>query len=116
GDRLLGEVPTVEAAVGEGGGHQVDGVALAAAHVARVDPGGEAVDDALGQGQDHVDERGVGHVAARGRHHRLELRVLRVGHAAAVAEAGDDVVLDGAHQRLELRHAGEVVGPGRPRQ
>ncbi len=43
----------------------------------------------------------------------VEARVGAVGQAAAVAEAADDLLLDLAQQRDELRDAGEVVGARR---
>ena len=42
----------------------------------------------------------------------LEARELRVRHAAAVAEALDDPVFDGAHEREVGSDPGQVVGAG----
>ena len=57
-------------------------------------PGLEPLRQPRHERQDRVDQRGVEDCAAVLRHQRLEARERRVGHAAAVAEAVDDLVLD----------------------
>ena len=74
GDAFRGEVETGEAAVRELLGHQVDGVALAAADVADVDALAQPVDQPVDERQLTLDQRGVVDLTAHLGHQLLELR------------------------------------------
>jgi hypothetical protein len=115
-DPLLGEVEPGEAAVRELLGHQVDGVALAAADVAHVDAGPKPIDEPVDQRELALDEGSVVHLRAHLAHELLELGEPRVGHPTPDPEALHDLVLDPAHERGELGHVGQVPRAGRPRE
>ena len=91
-------------------------MATATADVGDVRAGAEPLRQTVGHRQDDVDQRGVEHLAALLGHQRVEPRVLAVGQPAAGVEAADDLLLDLAEQRDELRDAGEVVRAGRTGQ
>src|SRR3989304_5009496 len=110
---LVGEVVPGEAAVGEGPGHHVRGVAAAAAHVQHIGSLPEPFYHAGDKRERDVDQRGVDDAGALPRHERLEAAELRVRHAAAVAEGVDDALLHVAEQGEVLSDGGQVVGPGR---
>ena len=55
--------------------------------------------------------RAASWTAALFSHEPLELRVLRVGHPAAVAEAGHDVILDADHERRDWAKLAMLLGP-----
>src|SRR3954451_22357350 len=84
----------------------------AATDVGDVGTGAEPVRQPFGHREDRVDERSVEHLAALLGHQLVEPRVLAVGQAAAGAEAAEDLLLDFAEHRDELRNAGKVVGAG----
>ena len=88
------------------------GMPTAATDVGDVRARAQPLRQPVDQRQDDVDERGVEHLAALLGHQRVEARVVAVGQPAAVVEAADDLLLDLAEQRDELRDAGEVVGSG----
>ena len=98
------EVEPREAALRELLGHQVDGVALPASDVADVDALAQPVDQPVDERKLTLDQRSVVDLTASSRPSAPGTSGTRVGHASTLPEAGDDVVLHTAHQRLELGH------------
>ena len=87
-------------------------MSTAATDVGDVRAGAQSLRQTVDQRQDDVDQCGVEHLAALLGHQRVESRIVAVRQTAAVVEAVDDLLLDLAEQRDELRDSGEVVGAG----
>ena len=100
----------------EGFGHEVDGVSRPATNVGDIDTVPQAFDQAGHEWKRDVEQCRVVHCAAILGHQALELRELRIRHAAAVVEAVDDLVFDQGHESDVLRLHREVVGTRRSGQ
>ena len=91
-------------------------MARPASDVSDVDARREAFGESVDEWQRDVEQARVVEGPALFCHERLERGVARVGHAAAVPEALDDLVLDAREEAHVLGLDGEVLGPGGARQ
>lgn len=113
---LLREVVADEPAVGKDPGHQINGMASTTADVGHLDASPEPLRQARDQGEDGIDQGGVVDSTALFDHELLEAGVGSIRDAPAVAEAGDNLVLDLGQEGNVLCLQRQVVGAGGPGQ